>query len=341
MQEGQTACDGSLRPLPSAGPASFVPRSLRPAPLRGTSTPDRYSRIEKVGEGSYGIVYKCHDNFTGRTVAMKRIPLIVNDGGVPSTAVREVSLLRELNHPYVVRLLDVVLHEAKLLLIFEYMEQDLQGMLKQRNTAFVGGKLRRIMFQLLLGLHECHSRRFVHRDIKPSNILIDRKESVVKLADFGLGRAFRVPLQTYTTEVMTLWYRAPEVLLGDKQYLPAVDVWSMGCVFAELARRRSLFAGDTAINQLFSIFQLLGTPTEATWRGVTSLPHHNVNFPRWTAKPLRTAVPALDDDGVDLLRRMLCYNPRERITAYEALQHSYFDEVREEEVEKLMRFNGA
>nr|CCC91784.1 putative CDC2-related protein kinase [Trypanosoma congolense IL3000] len=340
-QEGHTVCDGPPCAFPSAGAAAFALQPPRSAPVRGMAAADRYHRIEKVGEGSYGIVYKCHDSETGRIVAMKRIALAVSDGGVPSTAVREVSLLRELSHPYVVRLLDVALSNSKLLLIFEYMEQDLQGVLRQRKTPFVGEKLQRIMFQLLLGLHECHSRRFVHRDIKPSNILIDRRESAVKLADFGLGRVFRVPLQTYTTEVMTLWYRAPEVLLGDKRYLPAVDIWSMGCVFAELARRKSLFAGDTAINQLFSIFQLLGTPTEATWRGVTSLPHHNVDFPRWAAQSLATAVPTLDDAGVDLLGKMLCYNPRERITAFEALHHTYFDEIREEEMAKLMGYDGV
>ncbi|KAH9588785.1 Protein kinase domain [Trypanosoma melophagium] len=293
-------------------------------------THERYLRQEKVGEGSYGVVYKCLDKQTGRIVAMKRISLKLKDEGVPATAVREVSLLREINHPHVVRLLDVSLQESKLLLIFEYMEKDLQGLLKQRATPLIGGKLQRIMFQLLLGLHACHSRRFVHRDIKPSNILINRDESVVKLADFGLGRAFRVPLQTYTTEVMTLWYRAPEVLLGDSHYLPAVDVWSMGCVLAELTRGTPLFTGDTAISQLFAIFQLLGTPSEETWRGVSTLAHHNVNFPQWHPTPLATAVPTLDAQGVDLLQRMLVYDPRRRITAYDALRHSWFDEVRHE-----------
>ncbi|KAG8342097.1 Protein kinase domain [Trypanosoma vivax] len=326
-------CDAALAKSPhNASQTHFS----APINQSGTaSAQERYTRLEKVGEGSYGVVYRCLDNETGHIVAIKRIPLMLKEGGVPATAVREVSLLRELNHPNVVRLLNVTMQDSKLLLIFEYMEQDLHGMLKHRQTPFMGGKLRRIMFQLLLGLHACHSRRFVHRDIKPSNILIDRRESVVKLADFGLGRAFRVPLQTYTTEVMTLWYRAPEVLLGDKRYLPAVDIWSMGCVFAELARCESLFTGDTAINQLFSIFQLLGTPTEKTWQGVSALPHHNVEFPKWTAKPLSTVVPTLDEDGVDLLQRMLVYNPRERITAFEALQHRWFDDIRGEEMAKV------
>ncbi|RNE96061.1 protein kinase [Trypanosoma conorhini] len=290
----------------------------------------RYFRQEKVGEGSYGVVYKCLDRQTGRIVAAKRISLRLRDEGVPATAVREVSLLRELDHPYVVRLLDVSLQDYKLLLIFEYMEKDLQGFIKQRATPLVGGKLQRIMFQLLLGLHACHSRRFVHRDIKPSNILISRDESVVKLADFGLGRAFRVPMQTYTTEVMTLWYRAPEVLLGDKHYLPAVDMWSIGCVMAELAKGTPLFASENGICQLFTIFKVLGTPSEATWPGVSSLMHYNVSFPQWRPIPLGSVIPTLDADGIDLLQRMLHYSPRQRITAYEALRHCWFDDVRRE-----------
>lgn len=305
-------------------------RSLPRPPHAASEAHDRYVRLEKVGEGSYGVVYKCLDKETGRIVAMKRISLKLRDEGVPATAVREVSLLRELNHPYVVRLLNVSLQESKLLLIFEYMEKDLQGMLKQRSTPLVGGKLQRIMFQLLQGLHACHSRRFVHRDIKPSNILINRDESFVKLADFGLGRAFRVPLQTYTTEVMTLWYRAPEVLLGDNHYLPAVDVWSVGCVMAELAKGSPLFAGDTAISQLFAIFQLLGTPTESTWRGVSSLSHHNVDFPQWRPTPLSSVITTLEAEGIDLLQRMLVYDPRLRITAYDALRHCWFDDIRHE-----------
>ncbi|KEG08160.1 putative protein kinase, putative,cdc2-related kinase [Trypanosoma grayi] len=305
-------------------------RSMTQSHYTAAEVQERYARQEKVGEGSYGVVYKCLDKQTGQIVAMKRISLKLKDEGVPATAVREVSLLRELNHPYVVRLLDVSLQESKLLLIFEYMEKDLQGLLKQRTTPLIGGKLQRIMFQLLLGLHACHSRRFVHRDIKPSNILINRDETVVKLADFGLGRAFRVPLQTYTTEVMTLWYRAPEVLLGDNHYLPAVDIWSMGCVMAELAKGSPLFAGDTSISQLFAIFQILGTPSEATWRGVSSLPHHNVDFPQWRPTPLSDVIPTLDPAGVDLLQQMLVYDPRQRITAYDAMRHSWFDDVRQE-----------
>ncbi|EAN84916.1 putative protein kinase [Trypanosoma cruzi] len=308
---------------------SSQPQRIMPQPhYAALEANERYFRQEKVGEGSYGVVYKCLDRQTGRIVAVKRISLKLKDEGVPATAVREVSLLRELNHPYVVQLLDVSLQDSKLLLIFEYMEKDLQGLLKQRNTPLVGGKLQRIMFQLLLGLHACHSRRFVHRDIKPSNILISRDESVVKLADFGLGRAFRVPLQTYTTEVMTLWYRAPEVLLGDNHYLPAIDVWSMGCVMAELAKGTPLFAADTAISQLFAIFQVLGTPSESTWRGVSSLSHHNVDFPQWRPTSLSSVIPTLEPEGIDLLQRMLLYDPRQRITAYDALRHSWFDDVR-------------
>ena len=181
------------------------------------------------------------------------------------------------------------------------------------------------MFQLINGIDACHRHRITHRDIKPQNILLCN-DGWLKVADFGLARTFSVPLRRYTHEVVTLWYRAPEILLGLDKYTAAVDSWSIGCIFAEMATGRPPFTGDSEIGQLFKIFQLLGTPNEASWPGVSLLRDYQPTFPKWRPKSLKKAVPRLDEQGLDLLARLLTYDPVQRITTAEALSHPYFTE---------------
>jgi len=175
--------------------------------------------------------------------------------------------------------------------------------------------------QLLQGLVYCHTRRIIHRDLKPQNLLIDRKG--LKLADFGLARAFCVPVRPYTHEVITLWYRAPEILLGAQSYSLPVDIWSTGCIFAEMASKRPLFPGDSEIDQIFRIFKILGTPTETVWPGVSQLPEYKANFPSWRPQSLANYVTR-DPQILDLLQKMLVYEPSKRISAKQALLHPYF-----------------
>ena len=182
---------------------------------------------------------------------------------------------------------------------------------------------------LLKGIRYCHAHRVLHRDLKPQNLLID-KEGNLKLADFGLARAFGVPLRTYTHEVVTLWYRSPEILLGGRQYSTGVDMWSVGCIFAEMAARNAIFKGDSEIDQIFKIFRMLGTPTEAEWPGVTSFPDFKSSFPKWEPKPGDDlvgvdGVKILGDEGLNLLEALLVYDPAGRISAKQAVQHPYFD----------------
>mmetsp|Transcript_50394 Transcript_50394/g.157404 ORF Transcript_50394/g.157404 Transcript_50394/m.157404 type:complete len:209 (+) Transcript_50394:305-931(+) len=180
------------------------------------------------------------------------------------------------------------------------------------------------VYQMLQGIAFCHAHRVLHRDLKPQNLLIDRS-GMLKLADFGLARAFGIPVRTYTHEVVTLWYRAPEILLGSKHYSTPVDMWSIGCIFAELVMKRPLFPGDSEIDELFRIFRVLGTPNEEGWPGVTQLPDYKPSFPHWNARPLAEVVTGMDGPGLDLLSQTLIYEPSRRCSAKAAMLHPYFD----------------
>jgi len=237
---------------------------------------DKYQKLDKIGEGTYGVVYKARDVNSGQIVALKKIRLEAEDEGIPSTALREISLLKELQHPNIVRLFDVIHTERKLILVFEYLDQDLKKLL----DAYSGQGLdlattKSYLYQLLRGVAHCHQHRVLHRDLKPQNLLINREGSL-KLADFGLARAFGIPVKSYTNEVVTLWYRAPDVLMGSRNYSTSVDIWSVGCIFAELLNGKPLFTGSSNKDQLKKIFRAMGTPTEETWSGVSQLPEYSV-----------------------------------------------------------------
>lgn len=297
---------------------------------------ERYQKLEKVGEGTYGKVYKARDIRTGRLVALKRTRLDQDEEGVPSTTLREVSLLQMLSHSiYIVRLLCVehVAKEGKplLYLVFEYLDSDLKKYIDEHGNGQTGipiprADIKRLMYQLCKGVAYCHSHGVMHRDLKPQNLLIDKKNGLLKIGDLGLSRAFSVPLKSYTHEVVTLWYRSPEVLLGATHYSTPVDIWSIGCIFAELVRKEPLFPGDSELQQLLHIFRLLGTPDEKMWPGVSKMRDWHV-YPQWHRQKWSKIVPGLDMDGTDLLSRMLQYDPSKRITAKEALQHPFFDDL--------------
>uniref|UniRef100_T1E1B6 Putative cyclin-dependent protein kinase n=1 Tax=Cupiennius salei TaxID=6928 RepID=T1E1B6_CUPSA len=289
---------------------------------------DNYVKVEKIGEGTYGVVYKGKHKKTGKVVALKKIRIENEDEGVPSTAIRELSILKELVHPNIVSLLDVLMQESRIYLVFEFLSMDLKKYLdKIPDGQYMEKELvKSYMYQLLEGILFCHRRRILHRDLKPQNLLIDQN-GALKIADFGLARAFGVPVRVYTHEVVTLWYRAPEVLMGSPRYSTPVDIWSIGCIFAEMANKTPLFRGDSEIDQLFRIFRTLGTPTEEIWPGVSELPDFKVTFPNWKNNSLPVLSSRLGADGQNLLQEMLIYNPGDRISALEALEHEYFSDV--------------
>eukprot|EP00755_Sulcionema_specki_P012317 Sspe_Gene.51101::Locus_28393_Transcript_1_1_Confidence_1.000_Length_1214::g.51101::m.51101/K02206/CDK2; cyclin-dependent kinase 2 len=264
----------------------------------------RYKLETKLGEGTYGVVYKGTDLSTGKAIAMKKIRLETEDEGVPSTALREISILKELHHPNIVRLIDVISLPNKLHLVFEFCDSDLKQLMNSTRQPIQGRTLKSFMYQLLNGTAYCHTQRIVHRDLKPQNLLVSGK--TLKLADFGLARAFQIPVPAYTHEVVTLWYRAPEILMGSKEYSPGVDTWSIGCIFVEMARRQPLFPGDCEIDELYNIFRLLGTPNESLWPGVTALPDYKEEFPKWNPTPVSTWCNKIDSVGLDLLSSFWC-----------------------------------
>ncbi|KAI1231657.1 Cyclin-dependent kinase 1, partial [Lamprotornis superbus] len=266
--------------------------------MRIITAMDDYTKIEKIGEGTYGVVYKGRHKTTGQVVAMKKIRLESEEEGVPSTAIREISLLKELNHPNI----DVLMQDSRLYLVFEFLSMDLKKYLDSIPSGqyLERSRVKSYLYQILQGIVFCHSRRVLHRDLKPQNLLIDDK-GVIKLADFGLARAFGIPVRVYTHEVVTLWYRSPEVLLGSARYSTPVDIWSIGTIFAELATKKPLFHGDSEIDQIFRIFRALGTPNNEVWPEVESLQDYKNTFPKWKPVSLETHVKNLDKDGLDLL----------------------------------------
>jgi cyclin-dependent kinase len=227
------------------------------------------------------------------------------------------------------RLYDVVHAEKHLTLVFEYLDQDLKKYLDVCESGIEPSIVKSFLFQLLTGVAYCHHQRVLHRDLKPQNLLINR-EGELKLADFGLARAFGIPVRSYTHEVVTLWYRSPDVLLGSRTYSTPVDIWSIGCIFAEMVNGSPLFTGSSEESQLEMIFRLLGTPNETSYPGIAELPDWRSDFRQFpTPETLAPLVPNLEPAGVELLQSMLVYDPSKRLSAQEARHHPYFNELPE------------
>eukprot|EP01063_Lacrimia_lanifica_P023540 TRINITY_DN3110_c0_g1_i1.p1 TRINITY_DN3110_c0_g1~~TRINITY_DN3110_c0_g1_i1.p1 ORF type:complete len:308 (+),score=103.33 TRINITY_DN3110_c0_g1_i1:139-1062(+) len=290
----------------------------------------KYTKLDKVGEGTYGVVYKAKDKVSGQLVALKRMRLEVEDEGIPCSALREILLLKELKHPNIVSLIDVAHSEKKLTLVFEFMDQDLKMYLDSHSGDIAACDVGSFQKQLVESIAYCHSRSVLHRDLKPQNLLIGR-DKTLKLADFGLGRSFGIPVKKYTHEVVTLWYRSPDVLLGSINYGTGVDMWSIGCIFAEMASGKPLFAGKNEHEQLVKVFRFLGEPSQQmrTFPKSASMLGHADFQKAWSPEfgdvlQKKCYKMKLNEDGCDLLLQYLAPDPGKRIGAEKSLSHPYF-----------------
>eukprot|EP00931_Biecheleriopsis_adriatica_P029487 TRINITY_DN174_c0_g1_i2.p1 TRINITY_DN174_c0_g1~~TRINITY_DN174_c0_g1_i2.p1 ORF type:complete len:417 (+),score=86.44 TRINITY_DN174_c0_g1_i2:56-1306(+) len=312
-----------------------IPAQRRPAPeFPGRIDDDQrferqYVLEEKekpVGEGTYGAVYRAYCKFRKEEVAIKRVKMEHEDEGMPSTAIREVAVLKAADHPNIVKLLDVNCTPGKLQLVFEFVEVNLKQHMKRHGLRLDPTAVRTLQRQLMQGIDYCHARRILHRDLKPQNILV-AGEDILKIADFGMARAFNLPIPKYTHEVVTTWYRSPEILFGCEEYSLGVDVWSAGCILGEMATGAALFHGDSEIDTIFQIFRKLGTPSEVEWPGLSELPDFKPTFPQWSRRPwteIRNTAQQVGPAGMRLLDDMLRYDPNRRISAKQTLQHEYF-----------------
>lgn len=289
-----------------------------------------YDDLQKIGQGSFGTVFKARCIQSDELVALKRVGVGADEDGVSSSSLREVSLLRDLRHENIICMTRVIAEGNHLYMVFEYVEEDLRSLM-QKGT-LPPAQVRSFTGQIAAGLSYCHGRRVIHRDLKPQNILVGQGGEI-KIADFGLSRTYVLPTRAYTSKVITLWYRAPEILLKEDVanatcvYSTAVDIWSLGCILAEMSRGTALFQADSEIDLLFRIFRSLGTPTNDTWPGVTRMPNYQASFPRWPAQDMSRMVSALSAQGRALLSAMLTYDPSTRATAKEIMCHPYFDET--------------
>ncbi|KAI8099904.1 CMGC/CDK/CDC2 protein kinase [Halteromyces radiatus] len=288
----------------------------------------RYCSPERCGEGSYGLVMRVWDKKTESFVAIKKFTYRKN--GISSSTLREIALLRELNHQNIIRLQNVIMNETDIYMVMDYYDSDLKDYMRSTGrSGMTPQHVKSFLYQILDGLQYLHSHRIIHRDLKPENLLINRL-GMLCITDFGLSKPFIIPYIGRTPRPMTLSYRAPEVLLSDIGYSLDIDMWSVGCIFGEMMTLERLFNASSEIGQILGIFLFLGTPDESSWPGFTMLPNYSPHFPKWESGGLdfhmqaHTTGDFWTELSSNLLRSLLSYPCNGRISAKEALNHPYF-----------------
>ncbi|KAI8388241.1 Pkinase-domain-containing protein [Radiomyces spectabilis] len=320
---------------PDSRPASPVRHVLRRPPtsavqpiLASCRSVDCYERLNHIEEGSYGIVFRARDRETGDIVALKKLKLEKEKNGFPVTSLREIHTLMIAKHPNIVNVREIVMGNRldQVFIVMDFIDHDLKTLMTDMRAPFLQSEVKTLMIQLLSAVALMHDNWIIHRDLKTSNLLLNNRGEI-KVADFGLARKYGSPMGHMTQLVVTLWYRAPELLLGAKEYTTAIDMWSIGCIFGELINNEPLLEGRSEIDQIDKIFKLLGTPNEDIWPGLMELPHaKNISFNQYRHSTLRSRFPYLTSAGLDLLSQLLAYDPDKRITAEQALKHPYFSE---------------
>ncbi|KAF8544240.1 kinase-like domain-containing protein [Trichophaea hybrida] len=321
-----------------ATPSNGTPSASALVPVGGEvadinqETRDKYVKDDKIGEGTYAVVYRAHIKSTGQPVAIKKIKISSQAEGISMDSLREIKHLQELHHENIVNLLDVFVGRSQNInAVLEFLAGDLEGVIKDNTCIYGSSDIKSWMAMSLRGLWWCHRNFVLHRDIKPNNLLYTTG-GILKIADFGFARSFADPGSTnMSTQVVTRWYRAPELLFGAKSYSSAIDVYALGVVFAELILRVPYLAGETDVNQLVVIANALGTPTEQNWPGVTSLPGYVIpnpenQLPEVDLVNLKRQFSSVSTSGVELLHGMIRLDPKKRLTSRKALESEWFRE---------------
>ena len=304
---------------------------------------DNYEILEKIGEGTYGIVYKARHIETGKQVAIKKFKESYDDEYVRKTALREIRILKELKHDHVVNLIEVFRDQGKIILVFEYVDRTVLDEIESNPNGLKEIEAKKIIWQLLRSVAFIHDHNIIHRDIKPENLLLS-KNGILKMWDFGFARALARNQQNYTDYVSTRWYRAPELLIGDQNYGKAVDVWAIGWLYAEILTGEPLFPGDSDIQTLFLILQIFGDQLNEKHKEMInknpSFKHIKISK---IEEDLNQKFKSINKDAVDLLNKCLVMDPSERQDWKSLLAHKYFDnftESVEEEIERLLELDN-
>lgn len=289
----------------------------------------RYRKVDFLGEGQFATVYKAEDiECDNKLVAVKKIKLGLTTetrDGINRTALREIKLLQEFRHENVIGLLDVFGHKSNISLIFDYMDTDLEVIILDQTIVLRSSDIKSYLIMTLQGLEYLHNSWILHRDLKPNNLLVN-SQGVLKISDFGLAKTFGTPARPLTHQVVTRWYRSPELLFGARLYGIGVDIWAVGCIAAELMLRKPFLTGETDLLQLTKIFEVCGTPSEKQWPGVSTLPDY-IGYKDMQRIPFCDIFTAASDDFIQLLNSCLVLNPTKRCTATQALKQEYFSKM--------------
>ncbi|KZT44386.1 Pkinase-domain-containing protein [Sistotremastrum suecicum HHB10207 ss-3] len=315
---------------PKKSGSKYVPNRQDHPSIMPSRSVYSYERLNQIEEGSYGVVFRARDKQTGDLVALKKLKLDQEKHGFPITALREINALMTCRHENVVGIREVVVGDTltQVFIVMDFIEHDLKTLLTTMPSPFLQSEIKTLLMQLLSAVAHCHSNWILHRDLKTSNLLMNNR-GTIKVADFGLARRYGDPIGVggLTQLVVTLWYRAPEVLLGATQYSTAIDLWSVGCIFGELLLNEPMFQATSELDMISMVFKLLGPPTPRSWPGYSTLPlASSLSLPSPHAPGFRQKFPYLTAAGLDLLQSLLTYDPDQRISAQDALKHPYFRE---------------
>ncbi|KAF5273978.1 hypothetical protein FQA39_LY01094 [Lamprigera yunnana] len=300
--------------------------------IQGCRSVEEFQCLNRIEEGTYGVVYRARDKRTEEIVALKRLKMEKEKEGFPITSLREINTLLKGQHPNIVTVREIVVgsNMDKIFIVMDYVEHDLKSLMetmRHKKQTFTAGEVKCLLRQLLCAVAHLHDNWILHRDLKTSNLLLSHK-GILKVGDFGLAREYGSPLKAYTPIVVTLWYRAPELLLCTKEYSTPIDMWSVGCIFGELLLMNPVFPGKSEVDQLNRVFKDLGTPNERIWPGFNKLPAvQKMKFTEYPVSNLRSRFSMLTEQGQAMLQKFLTFDPIQRTTAEDALQHSYFSET--------------